>query len=409
MTRMEVPATGINKLTERLLAQGVKLDDPSTWPENVWAADQHNFAYRCDWKFTPTWESPCGLLIHSHGDGWGDTWVDGEFKCAENDNPLFGCPIPGKPCPHRLAHPAGINCQFHRTDREWTWDESVEALEKARLNRFRVLWEDTMRRYPDWNGYCLNLKRVDLPDGGAKYEARYNLEECIRSRCTNTQCVCRCGAVRNTRPANIFYDLYRERHYTIGMVPYSETIIHKGNKVFDKAIAWTDAEIALKIWNHNPDSHLLPSQMWNRLNASRNRETDTEAFFIRHHGRYNERVDCRLIVEVRNVRIARNETRDMLQDLMDVQNGIKVKHASDLKKAAEAKKSESRDAARIRKYSKLLADGKAVDKISRMRPDLRERIEAKARQIKAGRELVGTNAQISIFDELEGREWKKQD
>ena len=71
MTRMEVPVGGVNKLTERLLAQGVKLDDPSTWPENVWAADQHNIAYRCDWKFTPTWESPCGLLIHSHGDGWG--------------------------------------------------------------------------------------------------------------------------------------------------------------------------------------------------------------------------------------------------------------------------------------------------------------------------------------------------
>ena len=401
MTRMEVPVGGVNKLTERLLAQGVKLDDPSTWPENVWAADQYNFAYRYDWKFTPTWESPCGLLIHSHGDGWGDTWVNGEFKCAENDNPLFGCPMPGKPCPHRLRLPPGINCQFHRTDREWTEAESVEAIEKARLQRFRELFDDTLRRYPDWDGTCINLKSVDLPDGGVKYEARYNLDECIRMCCKNIQCVCRCGAHRNTKPANIYYDLYIERHYTIGMVPYSETVIQKGRKVFDKAVAWTDAEIALKMWRHDPDSHLVPMRLRNAMDASRNRETDKEAFFIRHHGRYYDRVECKLIVEVRNIRIARGETRDMLQDLIDVQNGIKVEHASDLQKAAAAKKSESRDAARIRKYSKLLADGKSVDKISRMRPDVRQQIEAKAREIKAKRELAGNGAQISIFDELE--------
>ena len=100
MMQTTVPTPGTNKLTERLLAQGVKLEDHKTWPEGVWACEINNFGYSREYRFMPTWESPCGLLIHAHGDMWGETWVNGEFKCAENDNPLFRCPLPGKPCQH---------------------------------------------------------------------------------------------------------------------------------------------------------------------------------------------------------------------------------------------------------------------------------------------------------------------
>ena len=58
MTRVTVPTPGTNKLTERLLKQGVKLDDVSTWPEGVWRGDGSNFCYSREWRFTPTWESP---------------------------------------------------------------------------------------------------------------------------------------------------------------------------------------------------------------------------------------------------------------------------------------------------------------------------------------------------------------
>ena len=87
MMKTTVPTPGTNKLTERLLAQGVKLEDHKTWPEGVWACEINNFGYCREYRFMPTWESPCGLLIHAHGDMWGETWVNGEFKCAENDNP----------------------------------------------------------------------------------------------------------------------------------------------------------------------------------------------------------------------------------------------------------------------------------------------------------------------------------
>lgn len=97
-TVINIPVTEVNRLTERLLAQGVSLDDWATWPENVWRCDPNNFAYKRELQFMPTWESPCGLLVRGYGDFWGETWAGGEFHCAENDNPLFGCPRPGVPC-----------------------------------------------------------------------------------------------------------------------------------------------------------------------------------------------------------------------------------------------------------------------------------------------------------------------
>ena len=417
MMSTTVPTPGTNKLTERLLAQGVKFDDCSTWPEGVWACEINNFGYSREWRFTPTWESPCGLLIHNHGDMWGETWVDGEFKCAENDNPLFGCPTPGKPCPHRLNLPAGINCQFHRTDREWNEADSVERLEKERQSAMRRLWEKDLEKYQDWNGVCVNLKTEDMPDGSVRRSAKYRLWECISARCNSPQCVCRCGAMRDLRPSNIFYDLYIERRYNEDLVPYSDKKVLKGLKVFDKPIAWTDAEIALKIWRHDPDSILLPVNMKTKLNAgeqaSSNRTISKEAFFVRHHQYWDGHTNVELYVEIRNIRIGKNEQRDMLQDLSDVQNGIAVTHASDHEKAAKAQKSQRRQTAKIKKLANAFANEKTRGQnfgvtsmmLNREKPELQQAVREEADRIMAKRDAkarkeAAKSAQVSIFDDM---------
>lgn len=385
MMQTTVPTPGTNKLTERLLAQGVKLEDHKTWPEGVWACEINNFGYSREYRFMPTWESPCGLLIHAHGDMWGETWVNGEFKCAENDNPLFRCPLPGKPCQHRLDLPAGINCQFHRTDREWSEEESVERLYKRYDDMLRRTLDRNKALYPGWNGVCSNLKNVDMPDGSVKQTVSYKVEECIRVGCSSTQCVCRNGAQRDTTKSNIFYDLYIERRFTVGMIPYTDKRMMKGLKVFNKPVARTDAEIALKMWRHDPDSPLVPMALRNKLNAggqTHMRDMSTEAFFVKHHKYWDGRTDVELFVEIRNIRIGKNEQRDMLQDLMDVQDGIAVKHASDEAKAAKAVKSQERFERKVKKYGRLLADSAARSgKVENMRPDLQKAIRDEAQRI----------------------------
>ena len=355
MMRMTVPTPGTNELTKRLIAQGVRVDDMSTWPEGVWLGDGDNFCYSREWKFVPTWESPCGLLLRTHGDMWGETWANGEFKCAENDNPLFRCPVPGKPCEHRLKLPAGINCQFHRTDREWNEAESVEALRRKRDASARRLWEEDYRQYAGWDGVCGNITIEDMQDGSVRRIAQYNVEQCIRVRCQSKQCPCRDGADRDTAKANIFYDLYVERRYTEGFIPMVDNSLTKGLRVFDWAVARTDAEIALKMWEHDPDAPGVPSALRRKLNAY-TRADSKETFFVRHHRYWDGHTDVEMIVEIRNVRVAKNEVRDMMQDLRDVQAGIAVEHDSDNQKAAKAKKTQRRREGKVKKLAQMYAN-----------------------------------------------------
>lgn len=413
MTKITVPTPGRNKLTERLLAQGVKLDDPATWPENVWLGEENNFAYKREWRFTPTWESPCGLLIHRHGDFWGDTWALGEHHCAENDNPLFGCPIPGRPCEHRLKLPAGINCCFHRTDKEWRKEISVEELERLAAERWQELREEELEKYPGWKGDCACLRREYLPDGSVRLRRQWRLEKCLGmsgGRCESTQCVCRLGAPRDLSRVNIFYDLYVERDYTVGMVPCHDAQLRKGLKVFERAICRTDAELALKIWRHDPDSALLPPQM-GRLNVERNLNS-REVFFIRHHGRYGDRTECTLRAEVRAIRVARAETRDLMEDLRQIRDGVEVVHESDLKKAAEVKDREKREAYRLRKAARRLAaewqrgekNGAFAIALTKQKPEFVELVREEAGRIVAREQekqarRSGPAGQISMFEE----------
>ena len=416
MIRATVPTPGTNKLTERLLVQGVKLEDYLTWPEGVWACEANNFAYSRMYRFTPTWESPCGLLIHEHGDMWGETWAEGEFKCAENDNPLFGCPCPGKPCEHRKKLPAGINCQFHRTDREWNEAESVERLAKLRSARAREIWETDYQKYPGWKGYCPNVDAEDMPDGSVRRRARYTLYKCLQYGCQSTQCICRMGAERDLRKANIFYDLYIEKRYNEGLAPYAEKKLRKGLKVFDKPVAWTDAEIALKIWKHDPDSWHLPGIMHGKLSVRQVTETK-DSYFVRHHRWMDGRTGVELYTEIRNIRIGRNEQRDMMQDLQDARDGIEVVHASDQVKAAKALKNERRQKYKVEKAAKLYAlaveDG-TVEKsgiaweLNHGKPEFRAAVLAEAGKIVEKRreqraKADAKSAQVSMFDlEVEG-------
>ena len=57
--------------------------------------------------------------------------------------------------------------------------------------------------------------------------------------------------------------------------------------------------------------------------------------------------------DVENIRIAKSEQRDLLQDLRDVADGLEVVHAVDLKKEQAAKKRKSRQRRREQKERRL--------------------------------------------------------
>ena len=63
--------------------------------------------------------------------------------------------------------------------------------------------------------------------------------------------------------------------------------------------------------------------------------------------------DKSLKIEVINLRAARVDKRDILQDLRDIANGIEVIHAADSLKAAKEQKRARRAAAKVQKIRKI--------------------------------------------------------
>ena len=93
-------------------------------------------------------------------------------------------------------------------------------------------------------------------------------------------------------------------------------------------------------------------QLCDRLPAP-DTEDRRQTFFSKMHRRYGEYDYFEFHYDVENIRIAKSEQRDLLQDLRDVADGLEVVHAVDLKKEQAAKKRESRQRRREQKERRL--------------------------------------------------------
>ena len=133
---------------------------------------------------------------------------------------------------------------------------------------------------------------------------------------------------------NVFYDVRKTwTEKGIGMFPDEERVsIEKGCKLLEKTVSMTICEAIIQYGRRDAEQRAL----------DRYRRT---MFF-----------DPTLKIEILNLRAARMDTRDILQDLQDVANGIQVTHAADSLKAAKAQKKARREAAkkqRIRKAEQM--------------------------------------------------------
>ena len=120
-----------------------------------------------------------------------------------------------------------------------------------------------------------------------------------------------------------------------------DTSIIKGKKLFDHPVSMDICKICARL-----------SQ--DRIKEKMRGHYFTELFLFEYYGRY-------FSFEIQNVRAEQRESRDLMQDLEDIRNGIQIVHDSDMKKReAEAKKErrrKSHEAAVRRLEKKLLENG----------------------------------------------------
>ena len=382
----------VNELTRRLLAEGWKPEDtpPGTHPYQD---------YYGGWTYTgeairgTVWETPCGLLA----DGWhflnGYLSFNGVDWRVENGNPVICCPVfPSAPCPLRDPllrtgkydlHSSDIICQCacHQTNRPYTYEGSVEEAHDR-------VWKEAGER---WEVYKAQHKgRV------CRQQSRYGrTTKTWRSYydpmdCANFGCCSYCDVLAkelDTRKGNVFYDL--RRSWTVkgeGLFPdQRKTVVEKGRKLLSSTASLTICEAIVKYGRHRVEERVRS-------------EFHRDLFF-----------DKTLEIEIINLRAARVDARDIMQDLQDIANGIEVVHAADKMKAAKEQKRARRTAAKERRIRKvetmILAHGwEALEDIWKRRAEKLlddDRIDELTQRHRAG-QLTPAQAsmpQLSIFPE----------
>ena len=138
------------------------------------------------------------------------------------------------------------------------------------------------------------------------------------------------------KKVNIFYDVRRTWITRRGFLEEKKVEVTKGMKVFDRPVARTDAEIWLKIKEHEAS----PLNNYTVIEHPRKTMEDRrQEYFSKMHRHYDDLYDYfEFHYEVENIRIARSEQRDLLQDLRDAAEGIEVVHNIDQLKAKAEKK-----------------------------------------------------------------------
>lgn len=339
----------LNDLTRQLYAQGYTREHH---PDTVYWSDYQNLGYKWETKLRFTWETPCGLMIQGESVigrslACADTTFNNVWYCPENNNPLLRCPFDRKDCPHLPDGFPLAMCPCHQTQTPYDYQNSVEKIDTERAKAAK-------QQYMELTGgiYCACVVGNNGYQGGW-YEVKYDVDRCISVHCKNPVCAIR-KQPRDLSRVNVFYDIRRTWITQVGFLKERRVEVTKGVKVFPKPISRTDAEI----WLQTRQASFNPITSKTFIDCPKKTADDRkQEFFSKMHRQYGEYEYFEFHYDVENIRIARSDQRDLLQDLLDVAEGIEVIHAADTLKAAKEQKRTRRAAAKaqkIRKAEKML-------------------------------------------------------
>ncbi len=349
---------GYNLLTQKLLAEGYTADEH---PDYVYVGTScrdkddplrnHDggFEYYGWYVYGKTFKTPCGLQCKGSSCMAGPYRGDIKFS-FENDMATVKCPYNDKECvkKHSSLRDAGVGiissrCNVHMTDEEYCYEGSVEGILK--------LEDDRMQR----EKISFNLmhqgrtcdRHMFYDEESKTWQMRYNPCECARLECTGNfgktfdggQNVCPIlGRPLDKKKGNVFYDIKvtsqrRELDGTLfeGQV---STQIEKGVRFLRHAVSMDICRNIVKLCRDRIESYVRLSRY------------HTELFFAEYYGRV-------FTVEIMNIRAESRESRDLMQDLQDIRDGIQIFHASDAEKRKKEYKKEKRKKAKEKRIDAI--------------------------------------------------------
>lgn len=339
-----------NLLTQRLLSEGYTADNypkdkvhiaggyhtASTGPlDNVYGGFEYNRVYSDNFLY----KTGCGMYVKgsnvlTHMGYMGEEW------CHENDNPVVRCPYDKAECPLNDNRLHGIFgggnciqcwCVCHKTDAPYDYEHSFEKAEKDRKDEERRKYQE----YADAHNGRICQNHMYYNERTREWNMYYEPAICA-SMCFAQNGYCPVlGRKLNKKRGNVYYDLK-----TSGIKKQTEaqrslfdgerwTHIEKGMRVFKNPCSMDICEAFIKV-----QSDKILSDY--KVNHS------TEYLF-----------DKSFKAEILNIRAESKPSRDLMQDLQDIRDGIEISHASDNEKQKKEAKKEKRKLAKQKNIERL--------------------------------------------------------
>lgn len=331
----------INLLTRQLLAEGYTADRhpdhvkvcSSAWGKELWQNLAGGFEYTNECLRSMVFKTGCGLLVKGSRFATGSMSYMGIDWRPENDNPVIACPYRMVGCSLRNPLLDGARktcvisqCDCHQTKEAYSYTKSLDKVsddeEKEKKRKYDEFSERVKGHVCHW---CM---RYNYSKG--EWEQRYNPLECARN-CQNVGGIC--GLTHkpvSKNKGNVFYDIKISYIRKDGTLFDGEEVISikKGVRLFETAKSITICRQAER----------------------RCREHIYDKAKSRYH---KEILTCGWKVEILNIRAEQRESRDLVQDLQDIRDGIYVTHASDVDRKQKEEKKERRQRAQEVRIERL--------------------------------------------------------
>lgn len=293
------------------------------------------FEYTNEYLKQKVYATGCGLLYQGSKFFCGYMSYQGIDWKPENDNPVVSCPYRKENC--SLRHPflnvisgGGLvkfsQCNCHEVSIPYDYEQSGQKLLDQEARRIQEKYEAFVQqedrhvchwhtRYNHWTG---------------EWQQSYNPLVCARN-CQNIGRICNLSHTPlSKKRGNVFYDMKitkirRDDTFFSGQ---EEISIKKGCRFLEHPTSLTICE------------HIVQHSKQDILQKASD-------YYSRQILLFGWRV------EILNVRAEQRESRDLLQDLQDIQNGITVTHASDQTKREKEAKQQRRADRKEKQQQKL--------------------------------------------------------
>lgn len=290
-----------------------------------------------------TFRTPCGLQCKGIS-CMAPLYRNGVEFTYENDMATIICPYRRKECVEKHQILKGIDrCNVHMVKEKYQYDGSVEGILKLHDDRIRrkEISINLMR-----NGRtCKNHMHFDREKG--IWDMNYDPYVCALLRCRgeygNTdelgRLICPIlGRPLDKKKGNVFYDVKTTfRRYDLDGTLFEGQVDTK----IEKGVRFLDEKVSIDICRNIANLCKDEVDRLTKLN-----KFHTEMFLAEYQGR-------EFSVEIFNIRAAERESRDLIQDLQDIRDGIEIVHASDLEKQKKEAKIERRKRTKEKKIQKI--------------------------------------------------------